>query len=277
MSAHNKQVIKYYSSKESRWGYRAVLGGTRHFGYYERDSLIPNLQRGLRRMEQELGEALTMRAGSSVLDAGCGEGKVAEYLCENFGLRIHGIDLVNESIRRANLLTVGLEGSLHFEVADYSHLPFPADTFDAVYTMETLVHSEDASATLREFFRVLKPGGRLACFEYSIADPSDLTVKEQALFEVINRKSGMASFGKFVHGCFPRLLSDAQFESIDTRDASVNIRPMLRFFCMIGIAPYLVLGIFGRGDRFINILSGVELFRMRKKWRYNIVTAAKPQ
>lgn len=34
LSQHLAQINQYYSSRESRWGYRLFLGGARHFGYY---------------------------------------------------------------------------------------------------------------------------------------------------------------------------------------------------------------------------------------------------
>jgi SAM-dependent methyltransferase len=45
---------------------------------------------------------------------------------------------------------------------DGTRLPFPDDTFDRIICSEVLEHIPDDSAALRELFRILKPGGRLA-------------------------------------------------------------------------------------------------------------------
>lgn len=45
---------------------------------------------------------------------------------------------------------------------DGTCLPFPDDTFDRIICSEVLEHIPDDSAALRELFRILKPGGRLA-------------------------------------------------------------------------------------------------------------------
>lgn len=61
----NPRLQAYYGSLESRIGYRFVLGGTRHFGYWEHDTYWPfPLTKGLRAMEDKLAEALDLPKGS---------------------------------------------------------------------------------------------------------------------------------------------------------------------------------------------------------------------
>ena len=74
---HVDRLRRCYHRTESRWGYRLLLGGTKHFGYYDRPGFACGLTRAMRRMEDRLGTALDLPAGSSVLDAGCGMGSVA--------------------------------------------------------------------------------------------------------------------------------------------------------------------------------------------------------
>ena len=73
----------YYDTLESRIGYRLLLGGTRHFGYYEPGTLWPfSLAPALRRMEDYLYASLDLPKGAMVLDAGCGVGHVALHLAK---------------------------------------------------------------------------------------------------------------------------------------------------------------------------------------------------
>jgi hypothetical protein len=70
----NEPLQRYYASLESKIGYRFMLGGTRHFGYYSSDTYFPfPLNRSLRAMEDHLLNTLGLRDGALVLDAGCGE------------------------------------------------------------------------------------------------------------------------------------------------------------------------------------------------------------
>jgi sterol 24-C-methyltransferase len=273
--SHLQRIIRYYARRESRWGYQLVLGGRRHFGYSQHNVPVPRLRASMKRMEDKLGDALRLPPGSRVLDAGCGEGFVAEYLYQTRGLRVDGIDLVELSIGRARQRTQE-SNALGFQVADYNDIPFPDDTFDAVYTMETLVHADDHKAALQELRRVLKPGGRIVCLEYSMFSRDSLTVEEAMLFDAINEGSAMASFGTFVKGKFPEIFRSAGFEHVHVRDMTRNIEPMLRFFWTLGIVPYSICRIVGKRFRFINVMSGVELYNMRRKWQYNLISAKKP-
>jgi sterol 24-C-methyltransferase len=128
------------------------------------------MRAALRLMEDRLGHALALPAGSLVLDAGCGRGAVALHLAGAFGLRVEGVDILAGDVRRAARRAARHRdpGRARFQVMDYRRLRFPAGHFDGAYTMETLVHAADGLAVLRELHRVLRPGGRLALFEYSV-------------------------------------------------------------------------------------------------------------
>ena len=97
------------------------------------------------------------------LDFGCGVGRLTQSLAWYFR-RVDGVDVSEEMIFRAKLL------NKHPRRVEYwpsrKTLPFREDTFDFVYTMITLQHmpKELQRGYVREFFRVLKPGG-VAMFE----------------------------------------------------------------------------------------------------------------
>lgn len=74
----NPVLQSYYASLESRIGYRIVLGGTRHLGYYATPTSSPiPIGPALRAMEAEVLRALQCSRGARILDAGCGVGHVA--------------------------------------------------------------------------------------------------------------------------------------------------------------------------------------------------------
>ena len=83
-------------------------------------------------------------------------GDVAINLALKHGLNIIGIDVLDFNIAdaRHRAQNQGVAKSVEFLVMSYSDLGFPSDHFDAVYTMETLVHAEDATRVLSEFWRV---------------------------------------------------------------------------------------------------------------------------
>jgi SAM-dependent methyltransferase len=96
-------------------------------------------------------------AGRDVLDAGCGAGDfLAAFLAMNAG-QVAGFDLSAVSLGRAGLNAPGAG----LAIASLGALPFPAARFDVVWAWGVLHYAPDAGAVLREFARVLRPGGVL--------------------------------------------------------------------------------------------------------------------
>lgn len=275
MSNAVEEIKDYYHTKESRWGYQLVLGGVKHFGYYPGENKKISMQRAMQNMMDKVGSTLDLPKDSLVLDAGCGEGATAEYIAKNFNLRVEGIDLLDFNIDKAKRRTAAMNGKLNFQVGDYAKLNFPDNHFDAVYTLETLVHSPDYVKALKEFRRVLKNNGKLVLFEYSMSEDSSMTAREKWAFDTVSKGSAMHSFPKFRHGMFPQLLSKAGFKNCQVEDITKYMVPMLRRFWMLGIVPYRFIAFFGKEKKFVNTTSGVELYKYRDKFRYNIVTATK--
>src|SRR5215210_1642636 len=95
-----------------------------------------------------------VRAGSRVLDLGCGAGMLA--LLKRKGVTLTGVDLSEEcalaSRRNGYDLTCA---------AELTRLPFADDSFDYVVSLDVLGHVsfEEKDAVLAEVRRVLRPGG----------------------------------------------------------------------------------------------------------------------
>lgn len=93
----------------------------------------------------------------SVLELGCGPGLDAPALVAA-GLDYTGVDLSFEAVAAC-----GRQG-FRACVADVTSLPFSTGTFDALWTMSTLLHlnQEELGAALSEIRRVVRPGGIVA-------------------------------------------------------------------------------------------------------------------
>jgi sterol 24-C-methyltransferase len=272
---HARRVVGYYRTPESRLAYRLLLGGTKHFGYYPEGSSGLSMAAAMRLMEDKLGESLDLSPASRVLDAGCGEGDVAIRLVDRFGLQVDGVDLLEPNLRRARrkAARLGLTDSLRFHRLDYSDLPFPDQTFDGAYTMETLVHAFDHHKALRELGRVLKPGGTLALFEYSVPPRAEMTPEQREAFDFVVERSAMRSLPSFVHGAFPAILGQAGFEVVATEDVTERIWPMLRRMARICYLPAAAGRLLRARAALLNSTALVEGYRHRQGWRYNVVRA----
>ncbi|KAL4782033.1 S-adenosyl-L-methionine-dependent methyltransferase [Aspergillus varians] len=271
----------YYHSLESRIGYRLLLNGTRHFGFYENDTWWPfPLSKSLRAMDDKLAASLNLSPGSYVLDAGCGVGHVAIRLATKHGLRIEGIDIVEHHLRKARQYISRSDlprSQIAVRKMDYHHLEnFEAETFDGIYTMETFVHATDPEAVLAGVFRILQPGGHLSLFEYDheLSEES-LEVMANSLRK-INEFAAMPTNSLSHPGVFQRMLEGAGFTNVTVQDYSDNIKPMTRLFYLIAYIPFLIVTLLGLEKYFINTVAGVQSYRGRKHWRYLAISATKP-
>jgi SAM-dependent methyltransferase len=93
-----------------------------------------------------------------LLDAGCGTGNETVHLQRQAPrLRIHGVDLSPAALA----IAAGRPetGKARFCCSALECLPFSDAAFDYISSHEVIEHVEDPAVVLREFHRVLKPGG----------------------------------------------------------------------------------------------------------------------
>jgi SAM-dependent methyltransferase len=91
----------------------------------------------------------------SVLDLGCGSGRLAQ-LCQSYGFpRYLGADISSAGITKARAL--GLQG-VEFAEADFETWQ-PGEKFDAISFNECIGYARDPGATLAAFLPSLNPGG----------------------------------------------------------------------------------------------------------------------
>ncbi|MCJ1311670.1 hypothetical protein MMC25_005343 [Agyrium rufum] len=270
-------VSDYYHSLESRIGYRLLLGNTRHFGYYDPETIWPfPLGAAMRRMEEHLYKTLGLKEDALVLDAGAGNGGVSIYMA-NKGLRMEAVELVDTHVEnaRASVRLQHMQKRVSISQGTYEDLSaFGDNTFDGAYTMETLVHAGEPDQAMREFYRVLKPGGVIVHVEYE-HDMDDRHVGRKALAKV-NEYSHMPAFEQFTLGTIRSRLEKTGFEGLEVQDLSLNIAPMMRFFFLLAYIPYLIVRLFGLEAYFTNTMAAVELWYYRDDIRYLMIKARKP-
>jgi len=114
-------------------------------------------------------KALELQTGNSLLDVACGTGdqsfaalKVADIEVVGLDFSFNMLELAKKKIDKRNL-------SQKFQVVqgDAEKLPFQDNTFDALSISYGIRNVGTISAALGEFYRVLKPGGRLSILEFS--------------------------------------------------------------------------------------------------------------
>lgn len=160
--------------------------------------LLPHLQQGMR-----------------LLDAGCGPGTITLDLAKGVAPgEVVGIDQGPEQIEAARQHAAQQQAKqVRFEVADICALPFPDNSFDAVYCNGVLAHLQHPEQAVRELYRVLKPGGVAGIRNganqgHVVAPPSPLMLRSLELYmKLVKANGGSPGIGQMQHA----LLREAGF------------------------------------------------------------------
>lgn len=112
-------------------------------------------------------ELMPLEPGMHVLDAGCGIGGTARCLAIEHGCRVTGVDLTEEYIEIAKMLTerMQLSDMCAFHHGSATEVPFDNEVFDAGVSFHVAMNIEDRPQLYAELARVLQPGSPLCVFD----------------------------------------------------------------------------------------------------------------
>lgn len=280
MNKYQQKVLDYYNSLESKLGYKYFIWETKHFGFYPSGKPTISERKAQELMQDLIATNLSLKSSDLVLDAGCGYGNVALYLTNKYHSKIVGIDINSYEINKARKKTkhMDLADRATFEVVDYANTNFSDNYFDAIYTMETLSHAPNLSKTLKEFLRLLKPGGKIALFEYTLVPNDDFSSTELKMLELGIEGTAALGLKQFRHDRFPIFLRQIGFTNTKEQNITKNFLPSIGRLRKLAYIPYQLIKLFKLQKHFTNTLVAVEWYELVKKGliRYCIFTAQKP-
>jgi SAM-dependent methyltransferase len=163
-------------------------------------------------------DQLGVGAGSEVLEVGSGSGGPAVFLAAARHCRVTGVDINEHGVRNAIALAHarGLADRLRFEVVDAGRaLPFAEESFDAVVSNDAMCHIRDRAAALRDWHRLLRPGGR-ALFTDAMVLTGPVTHEELAI------RSSIGFYLFVPPGTNDELLRVAGFDVRAVQDVTAN-------------------------------------------------------
>lgn len=110
-------------------------------------------------------EKADIKPDSKVLEVACNMGTTLIYIAKKYGCDIIGVDLDENALEKAkeNIKENGLQEKVKVMKADAFSLPFNDSSFDVVINeaMLTMLLRDKKEIALKEYYRVLKPGGVL--------------------------------------------------------------------------------------------------------------------
>lgn len=142
---HGRKIASY---AEAAWGWSGKVGSLRWN----------------RRVEMLCRD---LKPGSRVLEVGCGTGLLTEEIARR-GVKVYSLDISQELLKNARERCGNRE--IVFFCSSAYELGFAAASFDRVVGMSVLHHLEIDRA-LKEFYRVLKKGGRIIFSEPNMLNP----------------------------------------------------------------------------------------------------------
>jgi ubiquinone/menaquinone biosynthesis C-methylase UbiE len=102
-----------------------------------------------------------------ILDAGCGTGQTAAYLFQQYKAKVVGLEINPIMIEKAKKRFQSLNLPVQLVQGSVEKLPFPDNSFDYILS-ESVLAFVNKPIAIREFFRVLKKGGRFIANEMTI-------------------------------------------------------------------------------------------------------------
>jgi 2-polyprenyl-3-methyl-5-hydroxy-6-metoxy-1,4-benzoquinol methylase len=161
-----------------------------------------------------------LHEGETVLDLGSGGGIDVLLSARRVGStgKAYGLDMTDEmlALARENQRKAGVE-NVEFLKGEIEHIPLPDNSVDVIISNCVINLSADKDRVLREAFRVLKPGGRLAVSDVVTRGDVPAEVRQNMLLWV---------------GCIAGALQDSEYAAKLARAGfdGIGIEPDARSF-----------------------------------------------
>jgi phosphoethanolamine N-methyltransferase len=152
--------------------------------------------------------------GKTILDIGCGAGGIDVALVANHGAAyVTGIDVEDGVLSHARALVKrrGLSDRIGVAKVAPGPFPFPAESFDIVFSKDSIVHIPDKHALMAEVYRVLRPGGWFIASDWLIGHDGTPSPEMAAYIAAEGLDFGMASPSRYASA-----LREAGFDQVST-------------------------------------------------------------
>lgn len=196
--------------------YEYGWGRSFHFARMFRDT---GFHQNIARHEDYLALKLGLRPGQKVLDVGCGVGGPLREVAKFSGAHITGINNNDYQVQRCNILAekAGLSKLCAATQGDFCNMPFSPGSFDAAYGIEATCHAPRLEDVYGEVYRILKPGGVFAAYEWCTTEKyneADLAIKK--VVHLVEEGNSIAKFYT-IPQCL-QALKNVGFEIIESAD-----------------------------------------------------------
>lgn len=192
-----------------------------HFGFWRDDADTSSFEQASEQLTDLVLERLELTGQERILDVGCGSGTPALRLAgTTTTTSLVGVTISAQQVERATRRAeqAGLGDRLEFQLADAMALPFPDDSFDVAFALESVQHM-DRITVLQELARVVRPGGRIVL--------TDLFRRAPAPLDGPSVLDALVPMWMMTPPCaladYPGLLRDAGLRQVEVNDITDNV------------------------------------------------------
>lgn len=195
--------------------------------------------------EAEAFERYFTKSGGSVLDIGCGVGRVSHLLDEK-GFDVTGIDISEPFVENARSLFPDIE----FRVADAIDTPFESESFDyavfSFYGLDYVLPKSKRIAALREIYRVLKPGGFFVFSSHNLwyLLPDVALADGDYLYDLFLRAKNR-----------DRLFERQKFETVSNGELEIYLTSPLHQLSQLRKCGFTMVDVIGRRDNLLRLFE----------------------
>jgi tocopherol O-methyltransferase len=261
-----QRIGQFYDESSSLW--EATWGEHMHHGYYgpQGNDRKDRYQAQVDLIEELLAWA-QVEAADRILDVGCGIGGSTLYLAKKFQAQALGITLSPKQVARAQARAQAQDVSLiatetiqaqagrgtgpqvGFQVANALQTPFPDNTFDMIWSLESGEHMPNKRQFLAECYRQLKPGGKFLmatwCHRPTDLPAGALTADEQRHLASIYRVYCLPYVIALPE--YVAIATDLGFQNVRSADWSKAVEPFWRDVIISALNPFLWPKLLGAG------------------------------
>lgn len=249
------------------------------YGIYDENT--KSLKESLRNTDKIVAKKLSLQEGKIYLDAGCGVGGTALFFAENYGVKVVGINIsdVQLNIAKKKAKKKNLENLVNFEYGDYTKTHFEDNTFDGIFAIESIYHTNKTNEFAQECFRLLVPNGKLVIVDRFLF--SKILAPDEMKYYEIFKKGQAVSELPYINDIISDL-KETGFQEINFEDKTKNViksvkestyttklaLPFIYILTKVGIMKSEIF------DHAKSLLAIEKLFE-NKKIGYGIISATK--
>ncbi len=148
----------------------------------------------------EIADGLRLPEGGVLVDVACGRGGYGVELARRLGATLVGVDFSAVAVGEARDIAARhlSDGQADFRVATLTETGLATASADALICTDSVQFAEPPVDAVREFRRVLRPGGRLALTAWQATTPGDPLLKARVRHLDLSRDLEAAGFDDVV-------------------------------------------------------------------------------